>query len=76
MRISENKRISLKNKSLSQKNKAFDYLADDGTLHLYINLKSGKSTLRILLVTFRQQNQFVYRNPNIFPWSVRSVWYH
>ena len=29
-----------------------------------------------LLVTLCHQNHFVTRNPNTFPWSIRSVWYH
>ena len=48
----------------------------DRTLHLYIHLKSGKSTLRIYLVTFCQHNHFFARKPNVFLWSIRSVWYH
>ena len=48
----------------------------DRTLHLYIHLKSGKCTLRILLVTFCHQNHLFARKPNVFLWSTRSVWYH
>ena len=42
--------------------------------HLCINLKSGKSTLRILLVTRYQQNNVFYRKPNISLWSIQSIW--
>ena len=59
-----------------KKIKAFGHMVYDRTLHLYIHLKSGKSTLRIFLVTFCQQNHFFARNPNVFLWSIRSVWYH
>ena len=29
-----------------------------------------------VLVQFCLENHCCYRNPNIFPWSIRSVWYH
>ena len=53
-----------------KKIKAFGHLADDGTLHLYINLKSGKSTLRICLVTFCQQNQVFRRKHEMIPRTI------
>ena len=65
-----------KNKSLFKKIKAFGHMVYDRTLHLYIHLKSGKSTLRILLVTFCQQSHLFARKPNVFLWSILSVWYH
>ena len=44
--------------------------------YLYINLKSGKSTLSNLLITCCQQHHFVHRIPNMIPRSIRPVWYH
>ena len=46
-----------------------------GINHLYINVKSGKPALNIVLVTFLHQHQFVHRKPNIIPRSIQSVWY-
>ena len=43
---------------------------------LYIRLKIGKSTLRIVLVTCLQQNHLSAWKHNVSVWSIRSFWYH
>ena len=52
------------------------WLSQRETKHLYINLRSWESTLRICLLTCCQQNHFAHRKLQIIPWSARSVWYH